>query len=56
MSVQRLRKLWRRMRDTVRNEPHDLEFQTEIEEHLSLLVERYRRQGMTEEAAVFAAR
>jgi putative ABC transport system permease protein len=44
------------MRDTVRNEPHDLEFQTEIEEHLSLLVERYRRQGMTEEAAVFAAR
>jgi len=27
-----------------------------MEEHLSLLVERYQRQGMTEEAALFAAR
>jgi Acidobacterial duplicated orphan permease len=56
MIARRVRKLWQRMRDTFRNEPRELEFQTEIEEHLTLLVERYRRQGMTEEGALFAAR
>ncbi|HEV8134977.1 MAG TPA: ABC transporter permease [Pyrinomonadaceae bacterium] len=56
MSVQKLRKLWRRMRDTVRNEPRDLEFQTEMEEHVRLLAERYRGQGMTAEAAMLTAR
>jgi len=56
MIVRRLGKLWARMRDTVRHEPPDLEFQAEIEEHVSLLAERYRRQGMTSEAARLAAR
>ena len=56
MIVRRLGKLWQRMRDTVRNEPCDLEFQTEMEEHVRLLAERYRRQGMTAEAALLAAR
>jgi putative ABC transport system permease protein len=56
MIARRVKKLWQRMRDTFRNEPRELEFQTEMEEHLSLLVERYQRQGMTEEAALFAAR
>src|SRR4029077_13517116 len=36
--------------------PHDLEFQAELEEHVRLLAERYRRQGMTSEAAMLAAR
>src|SRR5207248_7400896 len=49
-------KLWRRLRGTVRNEPRDLAFQTEIEEHVRLLAERYRRHGMTAEAAMLAAR
>src|SRR5438094_1346092 len=56
MIVRRLGKLWARMRDTVRNEPRDLEFQAELEEHVRLLTERYRRQGMTAEAAMLAAR
>jgi macrolide transport system ATP-binding/permease protein len=56
MIVRRLGKLWARMRDTVRNEPRDLEFQAELEEHVRLLAERYRRQGMTSEAAMLAAR
>ena len=56
MIVRRLGKLWQRMRDTVRNEPRDLEFQTEIEEHVRLLAEQCRRQGMTAEAALLAAR
>ena len=56
MIVRRLGKLWARMRDTIRNEPRDLEFQAELEEHLRLLAERYRRQGMTSEAAMLAAR
>lgn len=55
MIVRRLSQLWARMRDTVRNEP-DLEFQAELEEHIRLLAERYRRQGMTAEAAMLAAR
>jgi putative ABC transport system permease protein len=44
------------MRNTVRNEPHTLEFQAEMEEHIRLLAEQYRRQGMTAEAAMLAAR
>jgi len=56
MIVRKVGKLWQRMRDTVRNEPRELEFQTEMEEHVRLLTERYRRQGMTPEAALLAAR
>ena len=56
MIVRLLGKLWARMRDTVRNEPRDLEFQAELEEHVRLLAERYRRRGMTSEAAMLAAR
>lgn len=56
MIVRRVGKLWQRMRDTIRNEPRELEFQTEMEEHVQLLAERYRRQGMTAEAALLAAR
>src|SRR5215472_6554769 len=55
MIGRKLGKLWARMRDTVRNEP-DLELQAELEEHVRLLAERYRRQGMTSEAAMLAAR
>ena len=54
--IRGLLKLWRRLRGTVRNEPRDLAFQTEIQEHVRLLAERYRRQGMTAEAAMLAAR
>jgi predicted permease len=56
MILSRLRKLWEQMRNTVRNKPHTLEFQAEMEEHVRLLAERYRRQGMTAEAAMLAAR
>jgi predicted permease len=56
MIVRRLGKLWVRMRETIRNEPRDLEFQAELEEHVRLLAERYRGQGMTSEAAMLAAR
>jgi predicted permease len=54
--IRGLLKLSRRLRGTVRDEPRDLEFQTEIEEHVRLLFERYRQQGMTAEAAMLAAR
>ncbi|HEY3241940.1 MAG TPA: ABC transporter permease [Phycisphaerae bacterium] len=54
--IRRLLKLWTRIRGTVRNEPCDMEFQREIEEHVRLLTERYRRGGMTAEAALLAAR
>jgi predicted permease len=54
--IRGLLKLWSRLRGTVRNEPRDLEFQTEIQEHVRLLTERYRGQGMTPEAAMLAAR
>jgi predicted permease len=54
--VSKLGKLWKRVRNTVRRQPHDLEFQAEMEEHVRLLAEQYRRQGMTEEAAQLAAR
>jgi predicted permease len=56
MILRRLVKLWTRMRGTVRNEPHDLEFQAEMEGHVRLLAEQYRRQGLTAEAALLAAR
>ena len=52
----RLLKLWSRIRASLRDEPRDREFQIEIEEHVRLLAERYRRQGMTAEAAMLAAR
>src|SRR5215467_3210875 len=55
MIVRRLGQLWARVRDTVRNQP-DSDFQAEMEEHVRLLAERYRRQGMTSEAALLAAR
>jgi predicted permease len=54
--IGRLRKLWMRIRGTVRNEPRDLEFQQEIEEHVRLLEERYRLEGMTADVAMRAAR
>lgn len=47
---------WTLVLGTVRNESCDSEFQIEIEEHVRLLTERYRRQGMTAEAAMLAAR
>ena len=52
----RFRKLWERLRAALRDAPSDPEFQTEMEEHLRLLAERYRRQGMTPDAAMLAAR
>src|SRR5881398_2771244 len=52
----RLGKLWEHIRNTVRSKPHDLGFQAEMEEHVRLLAERYRRQGMTTDAAMLAAR
>src|SRR5262249_33155935 len=55
MIGRRLAKLWARLRGTVRNPSRDVEFQAEIEEHVRLLAERYRRQGMTAEAAMHAA-
>ena len=54
--ARKIRKFWERMRATVRNEPRDTEFQAEMEEHVRLLAERYRRQGMAPEAAMLAAR
>src|SRR5206468_5616924 len=54
--IRGLLKLWTRIRATVRNEPRDLEFQAEIEEHVRFLSERYRGQGMPMEAAMLAAR
>src|SRR5207249_3777163 len=54
--IRKLLKLWMRILGTVRNESRDSEFQTEIEEHVRLLTERYRGQGMTMEAATLTAR
>jgi predicted permease len=54
--IRTLLKLWTRILGTGRNESRDSEFQTEIDEHVRLLTERYRRQGMTIEAATRAAR
>src|SRR5262249_51243065 len=54
--VRRLSTLWERLHRTIRDEPSDLEFQTEIEEHVRSLAARYRARGMTTEAAMLAAR
>ena len=54
--MRRLRTLWERLGGTMRREPRDREFQAEIEEHVALLAERHRRQGMTSDAAMQAAR
>jgi putative ABC transport system permease protein len=54
--IRRLRTLWIRIRATVRDAPRDLEFQSEIEDHIRMLADRYARQGMTAEAALLAAR
>jgi putative ABC transport system permease protein len=56
MIVRRFGQLWQRLRKTIRNDPGDSEFQTEMEEHIRLLAERYQRQGMTAEAGLLAAR
>ncbi len=56
MIARRLGKMCQRMRGTFRSELRDLEFEAEMEEHVRLLAERYRRQGMTAEAAMSAAR
>ena len=45
MIARGLGKLWERMRGTVRSDPRDPEFQAEMEEHIRLLAERYRRRG-----------
>jgi predicted permease len=54
--VRALRKLLDRLRHTVRDAPHDPEFQAEIDEHVRLLAERYCRQGLMPAAAMQAAR
>src|SRR4029079_653156 len=54
--VRRLATVWQRLRRTIRGAPRDLEFDAEMAEHVRLLAERYRRQGMDEEPAMLAAR
>jgi predicted permease len=56
MRVGTFRDLWNRLRRSVRDKPCDQDFVTEIEEHVALLAERYRRQGMTSSDAELAAR
>ena len=56
MTMRRIETLWKRLHRTVRSEPSDVEFQCEIEEHVRLLAERYRGQGMTSDSAIQAAR
>src|SRR5262249_807802 len=56
MRVNMLRNLWKRVRRSLRDEPRDLDFIDEVEEHIRLLTERYRRQGMTSKDAELAAR
>ena len=53
-----IRRLWSRIRGAVRHEDAkpDLEFQDEIEEHVRLLAERYRREGLPADEAMRAAR
>ena len=51
-----VRTLWARLRATLRQPPRDQAFRDEIDEHISLLAERYRRQGMAADAAMLAAR
>ena len=56
MRVRRLATVWQRLRRTIRGAPRDLQFDAEMAEHVRLLAERYRRQGMDEEPAMLAAR
>jgi hypothetical protein len=56
MNARKLAVLWERLRRSLRDAPSDNEFQAEIEAHIGLLAERYRRQGMTADAAMLAAR
>ena len=56
MRVGTRRNFWSRLRRTIRDEPRDLDFLAEMEEHVGLLTERYRRQGMTSKDAELAAR
>lgn len=56
MRVGTLRRLWTRLWRSVRDKPRDQDFVTEMEEHVALLAERYRRQGMTSSDAELAAR
>ena len=51
-----LRKIVERVRGIFGTRADDLEFDAEIQEHLRLLTERYRRQGLTPENAELAAR
>jgi putative ABC transport system permease protein len=51
-----LRTLWRRLRNTVRSGSSDPEFREEVADHIEMLAERYRRLGMTPDAAMLAAR
>jgi len=53
--LRRLRTLWERTRRTLHEDPRDSEFEAEIEAHLALLVDRFRRQGLTQQAALEAA-
>jgi putative ABC transport system permease protein len=56
MKVRTLQNFWSRLRRSFRDEPPDEEFVIEMQEHVQLLAERYRRQGMTSEDAVLSAR
>jgi putative ABC transport system permease protein len=56
MIRRKLATLWARLRGSVRHPPRDQEFRDEIEEHVTLLAERYRRQGLAPDAAMLAAR
>jgi hypothetical protein len=56
MFLRRLSTLRQRLRATWRDDSRDPEFQAEVDEHVRLLAERFRRQGMTSEAALAAAR
>lgn len=51
-----LRKMAEKVRGIFGNRTGDLEFDAEMREHVSLLAERYIRQGMTPENAAMAAR
>lgn len=51
-----LRRMAEKVRGVFGNRRGDLEFDAEMQEHLSLLAERYIRQGRTPENAELAAR
>src|SRR5689334_14299985 len=56
MTIGRIRNLWARVRRSLRDEPRDQDFVIEMEEHVRLLAERFRTQGMTSQGAEVAAR